>query len=528
MLRIYIEVSTSGLSDASFSPLTDYDDTGGSTTFDHSPATPGQLYIYRARRYDTSSGLYSAWAYAYARAIYQLRNPSTMLDALEVWTGSDERLGVIIEAFEGIPTKVAWLAELSSGEINRDLQRGYSNTKRKGLTMRKKVVKNSFRYAGSYVLEITPEAAFPRMLMATMYYEGATSLTTPTRYVHRWSNKEGVKTLTMIHQKGTVYKIYPGCKVNSLAISPELGTDGVAMATFGIEALDEIVMPAWTVTSVDTLTGMSTSAADPLQPYSPEDFVAIFAGVDGHDIRSYQFNYAKPLGAYQGYGGTHGAKGHVERSGDPTLQTSAVFSRSALLAVLRDMGYNAEPAGAFSSLDQVYTVPFNFVASPPNNAAGFANTLGIYVEQADVKITSETASGRDEIILSMDVMPLDLIGNSSGTDCYIELTNGITQAQMSAAGTAFAPTDIPVGRSFRYEFGVTQASATTTVISAGAANPHLSVTDNIYNGRRIRFVTGTLTGQDRFVTAYTGSTKTFTVGTAFSSSPATNDLFVVL
>src|SRR5262249_30235544 len=55
----------------------------------------------------------------------------------------------------------------------------------------------------------------------------------------------------------------------------------------------------------------------------------------------------------------------------------------------------------------------------------------------------------------------------------------------------------------------------------------LSATDGIYVGSRIRFTSGALSGQSQVITAYTGSTRTFTLASGFSGIPATNDVFSI-
>ncbi|MGH9764777.1 MAG: hypothetical protein ACREAC_28410, partial [Blastocatellia bacterium] len=55
----------------------------------------------------------------------------------------------------------------------------------------------------------------------------------------------------------------------------------------------------------------------------------------------------------------------------------------------------------------------------------------------------------------------------------------------------------------------------------------LSTEDGFYIGSRITFTTGTLAGQTRSISAYTGSTKQITVSQAFTQAPANGDAFTI-
>jgi hypothetical protein len=68
------------------------------------------------------------------------------------------------------------------------------------------------------------------------------------------------------------------------------------------------------------------------------------------------------------------------------------------------------------------------------------------------------------------------------------------------------------------------------VITVGNAanNPHITGADAAFVGRRLRFISGALAGQERTISAYVGATKQFTVGVAFGAAPATGDAFVII
>jgi hypothetical protein len=55
-----------------------------------------------------------------------------------------------------------------------------------------------------------------------------------------------------------------------------------------------------------------------------------------------------------------------------------------------------------------------------------------------------------------------------------------------------------------------------------------SAADDFYNGRRLKFVSGALAGQERRIADYAGGTKNVILGAAYTSIPANGDAFVLL
>jgi hypothetical protein len=74
--------------------------------------------------------------------------------------------------------------------------------------------------------------------------------------------------------------------------------------------------------------------------------------------------------------------------------------------------------------------------------------------------------------------------------------------------------------------GTVQASPTPTA-TGFKGDSGLSITDDAYNGWVLKFTSGSLAGESRFVSDYVGSTRTFTVASAFSSAPSASDTFRV-
>ena len=71
----------------------------------------------------------------------------------------------------------------------------------------------------------------------------------------------------------------------------------------------------------------------------------------------------------------------------------------------------------------------------------------------------------------------------------------------------------------------TAGSTTSSIVGTGSS---LKTVDSFYIDRMIIFTTGDLAYSARPVAAYDGSSKTFTVGTAFTSAPSSGDEFIIV
>ncbi|RYG86622.1 MAG: hypothetical protein EON58_21525 [Alphaproteobacteria bacterium] len=214
---IFVEVSTTTVAPSAFTPLTSYPDSGSGApfTFDHKPVEPGQLYIYRARRHDSTSGLYSDWAYAYVRGVYSplSERDTTMIDPNQVWTSAYEALFVAVEGFEKVPTKAVYRVAMVSGGFDNQVDIVNSSVKRDTVTARQSTLKGMFKYSGDYQIEVRPEGGFLCFACASDKYLSTLNETVPTRYTHTYANQKGLKSLTLIHKIGDIYFVYSGVKV---------------------------------------------------------------------------------------------------------------------------------------------------------------------------------------------------------------------------------------------------------------------------------------------------------------------------
>ncbi len=523
-ITIEIQVSTSGVSDSAFTTIATVADTG-TTVYDHTPVDPGTLYIYRARRRDDSQDegcQYSDWsALLFLRGAYPLREIGMSCE-IEPITGQKTALYLGLESCQGIPHKAQWGAEYISGNINRDVQKVFSRALRNAPAMRRKVVMGKVMWEGSFEVEITPEGPFMLLLYAALKLDSTTTLSTPTRYRHRFANKFGAKSLTMVHQYGDTRFVYPGCRVTNISFSFSKDQDSVLMASVSVLALDQIIYELALVPTMDTLLGISTASNDSEDPYSAAIGYALINNAEC-PMKSINFGIAPNLGRQNVFNGKRGIKKSFE--GLREVTASAVLDYEGDNTYIKqDMGITTAPTGAYALGDEIATGPVALTFTPANNGDGFSNILGFYLPQAAVS-ANEPVDGPGEIPENLTFLPIDAIGEASATDLYIEVTNGMQATDITTpAGAVVA---MPASAAHKYEYGVVTGVPSATVFAAGGAT-HLSSVDDFYNSRTMNFLTGALSAvAAKTISDYTGATLTFTTAT-WGSAPAVGDIFEIV
>lgn len=170
--KIEIWKSASGISDADFSLLATVADATNGNPYNalDSPVISGQLYIYKARRLDQSTGLYSLWSpLAFVNGPFPR---GTNVANTIVNSGMQAKASIGIETSPAQLVKATKAIELVSLNINGGIKRIDSKAIRNhpGIP---RVVNGPSDYTGNITVEITPES-FDEI--ASMYF-GATSNT---------------------------------------------------------------------------------------------------------------------------------------------------------------------------------------------------------------------------------------------------------------------------------------------------------------------------------------------------------------
>lgn len=92
-------------------------------------------------------------------------------------------------------------------------------------------------------------------------------------------------------------------------------------------------------------------------------------------------------------------------------------------------------------------------------------------------------------------------------------------------GTTFAGTVTVTDDDISSLIDTASVTPTTTVFASDTAA--LSTTDDFYNGKEITFTTGPNDGESQTISDYTGTSKSFTVDTAFTAAPVDDNAFTV-
>lgn len=114
-----------------------------------------------------------------------------------------------------------------------------------------------------------------------------------------------------------------------------------------------------------------------------------------------------------------------------------------------------------------------------------------------------------------------------GTGYGIQPASTATEVQADVAkvnASATAAKNLALGAESIQPAECTSGSTTSSIVGTGS----LKTVDAFYVDRMLIFITGDLQYSARPVAAYDGSSKTFTVGTAFTSAPSSGDEFIIV
>ena len=114
-----------------------------------------------------------------------------------------------------------------------------------------------------------------------------------------------------------------------------------------------------------------------------------------------------------------------------------------------------------------------------------------------------------------------------GTGYGIQPASTATEVQADVAkvnASATAAKNLALGAESIQPAECTSGSTTSSIVGTGS----LKTVDAFYVDRMLIFTTGDLQYSARAVAAYDGSSKTFTMGTAFTSAPSSGDEFIIV
>ncbi|MDX1932772.1 MAG: hypothetical protein SFU56_09225 [Capsulimonadales bacterium] len=507
-------------------------------------------------------------------------------------TGAASALYLAIENAPKIPAKAQWKVPLLSGGFGDDMMRVPSNELRNSRTRRRGQVYGRTVYEGTFDIVIKPEGAYLRILRslfprattantititgnttntnttvaavsstvglavgqpisgagiaagttiasigsgsitlsaaATATASGVT-LTVTQSYTHRFSNLLGSrKTMTIIQQYEDLYKVYTGVDVTSLEISASDEDDNPVIGRVGMRALAMFIFRIAEVASAAALLGCDTASETTLDHYSCQMALATVGSASG-EFRSMTHTFTHQLRFVKGLSGKRGYarqfQGKIDTAGSGTIN----FDDDDISRIWRNMGVASVPTGGFAPGTTITYQPVSTVFTPPNNAIGWAPSMGIYYENADV-ITTMTIQDENEIPENLTFIPIDAPGSTSGTDAYIEVKNFESGAAIDAPGLTID--NVPASADTEWIYGLVKSSPSPTTTVFQTTSTHLSNVNDAYNGKKLRFygnVTAALAGvTSSAISDYDGSNREFTLTSALANAPASGDLFEIV
>lgn len=514
-----IQVSVTGVTDDSFSPLATIADGVGADSFVHSGVTPGQLYIYRARRYDDATGLRSDWScLVFVRVPFTGDRQMSSLCTERIPTGDDTDLYIALEPCPRIPMKARTVVPDTAFNGTPQMQRLTRAYLRNSTSARRGTLAGPASLPWSLTVEPSPESGFLSLMVAA-YTVTSETLSTPTRYRHTFKNQRTEKTFTLIHRVGSMYRVYTGCSVGTVRASFAAGQQTPVVFEFTGMALDLMVYHLDDTPTAATLLGISGASEDTLDAWAAQMGTLTVGSIScAHE--SIDVTFDRALQEKRTLCGVRGARKYQQGRSPFTGSIRGWFDSDEFLS--SDLG-QVSPSAPYGAGWTITNRAVTFDLVPPNNASSYANELKLVIPYADL-VFSAPVEGEGPIFENLEILANDPVGNADATDHYWQLTVGITAANLvsySQGAIEDAAASVMLGE---WAYGIAKSGAST--ISIASDCDHLSSTNDYYNGRMLTFKTGTYAGVSKLISDYVGSTHTFTTA-AFAGPPAAGDIFVV-
>jgi hypothetical protein len=501
-----------------------------------SPVPPGQLRVYRAR-YECASdpATVSEWAYTYGRGPYDAdaAQGATMCNVI---TSARTAFGVSNpERNQGQPCKVQHYLDFHSHNV--DLARGYSETQanRNVVSAVSDEGPAITRIQGAINADFLPGGAFMRLLLTgyglvsgdtTTIAADAGPPSIPEHYRHRLKPSYVGRPITGVSKEGDYAFVIPGMQFNTLTYRASKTQTEKIRVDYELYCLNKLLYNALSANEL-ALLGLDTGAYSLLTALNPTDWVLSINDV------------AAPCSEH---GLTFNRNLVYKDVGDNTMGASCIFATKSAIQVTATLYWETlDELKAFWGWDSSATLPIGVVKTvkrkkvsvlytPPDNSDNYANSVEIVAPVCSIRTLVRSIPENGPIMQEITVQPIQDPANGR-IDHYIDITNGETFANLTDIGSEIGY--VPDNDIQTYKAIPARVSGvpTTTVFAAAATylgGTYLSASDDKYNGKTIRFISGALAGQERVVTDYTGATRTFTVGVALGSAPVVGVDFIVL
>ncbi len=331
--------------------------------------------------------------------------------------------------------------------------------------------------------------------------------------------------ITVTDQVGTNVQVFSGCRLDTLNFTSDKEATEPFRASMEFRALCYAMYPGNTNTDL-SLTGINAVSYENSK-YGPTDWAASFGGVQSPDCRTVTFNANRNLQEIAVGNYLTGASAHVSDGTSVTL-TVGLYWRS--LAELKQyLGVTDQTLTMFGQTKLIVRKEFRWTFRPPMLPNGFQHVFELVCPDCSMGSNPLPAQESGPFMQELTFIPRQDLASANFVDHYFLYTTTENPALW-----ATPQPEIPVyPAQSMYPHNCVPGIATaggnaTTFASTANAYLALAVTDNTYNGLTLQFTTGTLAGQRQVITGYVASSRTFTVGTAFTAAPSAGDNFIVI
>ena len=262
--------------------------------------------------------------------------------------------------------------------------------------------------------------------------------------------------------------------------------------------------------------------------WAPVDWALSLGGVQSPDCKSFGHSFNRNL--KRKAVGDYGMGAQLLYADKSAVNVTANLYWTNVDQMLQFYGQAAGVSFPVGISKTIQTLPVQFDMLAIKNQAGWQPKLSIVYPVCTVHAIDTPIPDTGAIMQNLTIQPRqDPASSPAFIDHYLLLTTTETAAQITGAQG-----EMPVAPAqdlFPYWNCVpcTVSGSPTSTVIASSANSYLSLTDNSYSlaGCYLKFTSGALKGQRQLITAYVASTRTFTVGTAFTAAPAVGDKAVV-
>jgi hypothetical protein len=395
---------------------------------------------------------------------------------------------------------------------------------------------------------------------------------------------------TFISKEGSAAQfVTNGCKVDSITLACDKTQTTPFRANVAFRALNRVAYPANT-TQDNTFLGMGSLSYD-TGKWGPTDWSLSFGGITSPNAKSFTHTFNRNLEPKHVGDGYIGPQLHFPKTANTTLTVQEYWADlNELYTFYNQLATANLPFGQNKTIATT-NVTITLGVNSPKNVYGFVNTLQLVYPVASIVSLTKDLPDQGPVMLDLAIQPRQdpannyidhyllwttlesatvistpsneiayfpkndffpyncVSGIATGTPTTTVIaaaptattattTNGsniltaVASVSNLSVGQTIAGTGIPTGST------ITQVGTNTVTISANATATGSGIaitasylngtTDSTYNTLTLQFITGVNKGLQRTISAYTASTRTFTVSVAFPSAPAAADQFIVI